>query len=383
MYLNVFFMLDKYLIILPEVEGSVVEEWRQCLEQLKYSGTEGYTLVKLNVFVDSKDFAGYIDLKEKLGDTIINSFNKICPAFNITVHPPERPWKVSAEAGFIKNGKMNLESKIKDSVRYVVGMSESSKALWAGGFGATLYPEDTHSAGEAAFEQMRSLLESEEMSFDNIVRQWNYLGEITGCSDKGENYHLFNQVRSRQYGQYRKMMGFPAATGIGMKFGGVNLDFFAIKPKDNYSIVAVNNPDQVRPYEYGRVVLRGVQAPQFERALLVADSTEYTLFISGTASILGQDTIGIDDVERQTVITIENIMKLVDASQHFLPEGSPLCDINCLILLRVYVKRQSDFEKVKNICKSYFIGAPAIYIEADVCRDNLLVEIEAEFFNKS
>jgi len=173
--------------------------------------------------------------------------------------------------------------------------------------------------------------------------------------------------------------GFPAATGIGMKYGGISLDCIAVITGDDHKVIPVNNPDQVKPYEYGRVVLKGIQVPQFERAVLFSGERDSTLFISGTASILGQDTIGADDIEKQTIITIENIMKLVEASHHHNIDGSPLCDLSNLILLRVYVKRQSDFEKVKKICNSYFIGAPAVYIEADVCRENLLVEIEAEF----
>jgi enamine deaminase RidA (YjgF/YER057c/UK114 family) len=215
------------------------------------------------------------------------------------------------------------------------------------------------------------------------VRQWNYIGEITNITEKGENYHVFNKVRSRQYGEYRSIDGFPAATGIGMKHGGISLDCIAVKAGDNHKVIAVNNPDQVKPYEYGRIVLQGVQVPQFERALLLTGSNDTTLFVSGTASILGQDTVGIDDIEKQTVITIENIMKLVDASHHNRIDTSPVCDLTSLILLRVYVKTQSDFEKVKKICNSYFIGAPAVYIEADVCRENLLVEIEAEFSKRT
>jgi hypothetical protein len=49
------------------------------------------------------------------------------------------------------------------------------------------------------------------------------------------------------------------------------------------------------------------------------------------------------------------------------------------ILLRVYVKNQDDFIKVKAICRERFPDVPSVFIESDICRDNLLVEIEAEF----
>jgi enamine deaminase RidA (YjgF/YER057c/UK114 family) len=376
-------MLDRYLIILPEVLGSEEEEMEQCLGQLKVERTEGYQLVKLNVFVDSPDYNSYAELSDKIGELIDSFFGKNCPALNVIPQPPQTPYKVCVEAGFVRNGDFSLESKSLGSQRYVTGKSGTLKVLWASGFGNGLFPGDPEAAAEGAFDQMRNVLAAEEMSFNDIVRQWNYIGEITDITEKGENYHIFNKVRSRQYGKCRSVQGFPAATGIGMKHGGISLDCIAVKADDNHKIIAVNNPDQVKPYEYGRIVLQGIQVPQFERALLLSGSKDTTLFVSGTASILGQDTVGIDDIEKQTVITIENIMKLVEASHHNSIPDSPTCDLSNLILLRVYVKKQSDFEKVKKICKSYFIGAPAVYIEADVCRKNLLVEIEAEFSKRS
>jgi enamine deaminase RidA (YjgF/YER057c/UK114 family) len=372
-------MLDRYLIFLPKVQGSQEEELVQCLRQLSDAGTEGYHLVKLNLFFDASDYDSSEELRSKMEFIITGFFGDHCPAFNLTAHPPEAPFKVSLEAGFVKDSDFVFQCKSLGSNHYVTATSGSLRVLWASGFGNGLFRNDPDSAAEAAFSQMRMLLEAEDMSFNNIVRQWNYIGEITEISDEGENYHIFNKVRSRQYGKYRRVPGFPAATGIGMKFGGISLDCIAVITGDSHKVLPVNNPDQVRPYEYGQVVLKGVQVPQFERAVLFAGEKDTTLFVSGTASILGQDTIGSDDIEKQTVITIENIMKLVEASHHHNIKGAPCCDLSNLILLRVYVKRQSDFEIVKKICDSYFFGAPVVYIEADVCRENLLVEIEAEF----
>jgi enamine deaminase RidA (YjgF/YER057c/UK114 family) len=376
-------MLDKYRIILPEAEGSAGEEWNQCLEQLKGSEKDGYRLVKLSIFIDAPVYSEYLRLRKEIGDSMEVAYGEFRPAFNITSHPPERPWKVAVEAGFMKSGTWVLLSCRRGTVNYVTGTNGNTKVLWAGGMGAERFPSDTNMAGEAAFGQLKDILESEGMTFNDIVRQWNYIGGITDCTIAGENYHMFNQVRSRQYGMYRTVEGFPAATGIGMVHGGVNLEVFAVKPDDSYEIRPVNNPDQVRPYEYGRKVLRGIQAPQFERALLLAGADETTLFVSGTASILGQDTVGLNDVARQTVVTIENILKLVEAGRSSLDSNRALCDTGNTVLLRVYIKKQSDFEVVRKICDSYFSDAPAVYIQADVCRTNLLVEIEAEFLSRS
>jgi hypothetical protein len=379
---NKIVMLDKYLLILPNTGGDLEEEWKQCLGKLSDGLAGGYNLVKLNVFIEALDFRSYVEMHHHIIHDIAIIFHDKLPACNITLHPPEKPWKVSLEAGFIKAGSFELKYRNVSGISYVTCSKGEVKFLWGGGTGATLFPDDTKKAAGEAFDLMRLILESEDMNLDNIVRQWNYIGNITSITDKGENYHNFNSVRSRNYAAYRTQKVFPAATGIGIKHGGVSLDFFAVKGGDELGIFPVNNPEQVRPYQYGQVVLKGVQCPQFERAMAVSYANEYSLFISGTASILGQDTIGIDDIEKQTIVTIENIMKLVDTNNRNGSPGTTSFDTENLILLRVYVKKQSDFTKVKQICSSYFNGAPSVYIEADVCRENLLVEIEAEYHKR-
>jgi hypothetical protein len=45
--------------------------------------------------------------------------------------------------------------------------------------------------------------------------------------------------------------------------------------------------------------------------------------------------------------------------------------------LRVYLKRPEDYGRVEAICRERIGDAPAVYAVADVCREELLVEIEA------
>jgi hypothetical protein len=83
------------------------------------------------------------------------------------------------------------------------------------------------------------------MSLNNVVRQWNYIGEILKVERGFQNYQIFNEVRSEYYEKYRTISSFPAATGKGMKYGGVFLDFCAVKSDEDLRIMAVNNPNQV------------------------------------------------------------------------------------------------------------------------------------------
>jgi enamine deaminase RidA (YjgF/YER057c/UK114 family) len=380
-------MIGKYLVFMPEERGNIAEEWRQCLKQIIYKRETGYSLIKLNVFTDIYDDDTYIKVSREIGKSIQNAFGKQCPAYNITVHPPEKPWKIAVEAAYTDADPSDVATNFWNSIPYVTCSTDAGKEVWVCGLGTVLFPSDTRSAGIKAFNQIREILEVEGMSLNHLVRQWNYIGNILVVKDGFQNYQVFNEVRSEFYQKYRTIHGYPAATGIGMELGGVSIDFCAVKTKDEVVIKPIENPNQVNAYEYGQQVLKGLSVdgkspkhpPQFERALLLKNKIKSTLFISGTASIMGQDTIGIDDVEKQTRVTIENINKLTEQKRIGQVIVNADSDWGKFIFLRVYIKNQDDFPKVKKICIEQFPDVPAIYIEADICRDNLLVEIEAEF----
>jgi enamine deaminase RidA (YjgF/YER057c/UK114 family) len=384
-------MIAKYLTFMPELEGSLAEEWRQCLKRIIYQREAGFTLIKLNLFIDLPDYETYIKVSREIGKNIMNAFGKLCPVFNITVHPPEKPWKVAVEAAYSGTDSSDVFVNLRNNVKYIVCTTDSGKEVWGSGLGFALFSTDTRSAAEAAFEQMKAILDAEGMSFNNLVRQWNYIGNILEEKNGLQNYQIFNEVRSEYYRKYRTVNGYPAATGIGMKLGGVTIDFCAVMTNEKVMVKPIENPNQINAYEYGQQVLKGGSGkgnsvkhpPKFERALFLKENFKSTLLISGTASIIGQDTIGIDDIEKQTRITIENINKLTEQRRNGQNIVNTDTEWGKYILLRVYIKNQSDFSKVKMICAEQFPFVPAIFIESDICRDNLLVEIETEFLINS
>ena len=380
-------MIGKYLMLRPGNAGSVMEEWKQCLNQLVDRRGKGDRLIKLNVFIDTESYDSFLETSSAINKQVLQSFGSEFPACAVTVHPPEKPWKVVVEAGYADSASSEIVSKMWKTIPYVVCNSASGKEIWASGLGTGRNQSDTRKAAESAFEQLKEVLDAENMTFDNIVRQWNYIGNILGLKDGFQNYQVFNEVRSEYYNKYRKVHGYPAATGIGMKLGGVIIDFCAVQAIDGTAIIPVDNPNQVNAYEYGQNVLKGMPCggkaakhpPQFERALLLNRKPKSSLFISGTASIIGQETIGIDDVEQQTNVTIGNISKLADKKRfggEFSENGHKWGDYS---VVRVYIRNQDDFGSVKDLCNQKFPGATQVFIESDICRDDLLVEIEAEF----
>ena len=380
-------MPKKYFIYLPLVQGSIEEEWEQCLNQIEKTRLAGNRPLKLNIFVDLTDFPTFLKVKGKIGQSVIAKFGDQCPAYNVTIHPPERPWKVTVEGLFITGSTSAISTKFSESIPYVIIGSKSFKEVWCAGLGNDLYPDDTKKAATVAFEQIVDILNCENLSLNNLVRQWNFIGNILTVKDGFQNYQTFNEVRSEYYHKYRTIHGYPAATGVGMKLGGVYLDFCAVTADNSLKIKAIDNPNQINPYEYGQQVLKGFigkgntvkHPPQFERALLLLNNEGSILYVSGTASIIGQDTIGKGDIREQTVVTIENIKKLTDIERISQLMGGINLFNGQYSLLRVYIKNQEDFGVVKEICNSHFPMVPAVFLEADICREDLLTEIEAEF----
>jgi hypothetical protein len=113
-------MIGKYLIFEPETSGKISEEWRQCLKQIIYRREPGLSLIKLNVFVNVGDYDTYIKVRSEIGKSIRDAFSNQCPAFNITVHPPEREWKVSVEAGYTDTDISDVSTGEWNSIPYVI-----------------------------------------------------------------------------------------------------------------------------------------------------------------------------------------------------------------------------------------------------------------------
>jgi hypothetical protein len=117
--------------------------------------------------------------------------------------------------------------------------------------------------------------------------------------------------------------------------------------------------------------------PKFERAKILSTPESLLIFISGTAAIIGQISISIISVEQQTEMTIQNILRLI-SSENLLEHGIESAEDATITYLRVYVKHSKDMVQVKNICFKHFPLLPILYVVADICRAELLVEIEGQ-----
>lgn len=228
------------------------------------------------------------------------------------------------------------------------------------------------------FNKIKQMLELVSMPVENIVRQWNYIGNITAIENNRQNYQEFNNARTDFYGAVKWKKGFPAATGISMSIRKVMVSLIAIQFHDNSTVYPLNNSHQLAAHFYSAKMLGESDCkhtPKFERAKIIDSGSSTCCFISGTAAIKGEESKNSGDIEGQTLRTISLIRHLI-SRENLKENGIDVEGKLKMAHLRVYVKQPEDFEKVREVVETELPGISAFYVCAGICRDELLVEIE-------
>ena len=146
-------------------------------------------------------------------------------------------------------------------------------------------------------------------------------------------------------------------------------------------LLPLENPQQTPAYAYS--ARYSSQSPKFSRAVALVLGHYVTTWVSGTASIVDSETRYPGDAAKQTEQTIDNIERLI-AAENFTRYGlkGAGAGLDDLAKIRVYLKRSEDLVKCKAVCERRFGAVPAIYALADICRPDLLVEIEGVAFSR-
>lgn len=227
------------------------------------------------------------------------------------------------------------------------------------------------------FARMSDILQAENLEINDIVRQWNYIERITHMAREGQHYQLFNDARSAFYGGCEWPNGYPAATGIGTQMGGVTVLFDAVHASTECS-TAVDNPLQISAHAYSQqVLINNTEAhkttPKFERARHIA-GVQQSVYISGTAAIRGEESCR-EDAVGQTRLTMENIDYLI-SEENLAKSGVSEPLQMSYASLRAYLKHREDLTGVVEWMESHYKSVDVLYLWADICRDELLIEIE-------
>jgi enamine deaminase RidA (YjgF/YER057c/UK114 family) len=209
----------------------------------------------------------------------------------------------------------------------------------------------------------------------HLWRAWNYLADINRESDYLERYRQFNIGRHDAFVDSRRLVSgnVPAACALGSRDGPLIIAFLA----GRQPAIAVENPRQISAYRYPSRY--GPCSPTFSRAVLAYPPGRELLLISGTASIVGHETRHLGDAAGQARETLANIEALlVSANGKALTAPYRLHELR----LRAYLRHAGDLPCVKTIIDEHICAGAAVeYVRADICRADLLVEIEAVAFH--
>ncbi len=377
------------ILIYPTSGDSFTEQLTDCLSQIdKQCNTRNEKILQQSFFISPENNKEYNSLRKEI-ITLLRKNQSYKPSTSVIAQPPAYGHLITAELTLaVSMPGQEVIYKTFGETPYTLVESNYCKEIYAAGISSYKTETDFTEQTEEAFRILKGILLKEGFTFSDIVRQWNYVENILSVQDeKGhytQHYQILNDVRSVYYAEASFKNGFPAATGIGMNAGGIILEIFAVNVIKEIEIHPLQNPLQIDAYNYSEEVLVGdatagqqkKTTPKFERAKCVGINGETSIFISGTASIHNELTVGIDDPVKQTETTIENISGLISVDNLQNKGINSAGTETEYQFMRVYIKKQDYLGSVREICSKRFPKIPVHYLIADVCRDNLLVEIE-------
>lgn len=214
--------------------------------------------------------------------------------------------------------------------------------------------------GASIFDQAQAILSQYGSDFYNVPRTWLWLRNVLDWYDD------LNRARNTFFTQAGLLGGtesspMPASTGIGLGPGNSNalcsMDLTATLNGQTITYAQAGGK-QKSAYEYGSA---------FSRASQILTPAGVTTFISGTASIdKAGRTTNIGHAEAQIRDTITNVIAVL---------GDMGCGEADVVQVMAYCKTPD----VLNVFNA-MLGKPDwpwITMICDVCRDDLLFEIEA------
>jgi enamine deaminase RidA (YjgF/YER057c/UK114 family) len=265
----------------------------------------------------------------------------------------------SAKSRLVGEGDRALGRIVEAPSAHLLGLADVGRR--AAGRLAAGPAEETGATIEAAV----AVLAGEGYSFRDVARTWFYLRDILDW------YGPFNAVRNAAF----RRLGLtgsnghgaiPASTGIdgrNARGGWCTLDLIAARPRpgERFEMERLHNQKQSEATEYGSAFARGM-------ALTLGHCRYF--FVSGTASIDDHGaTVHVGDFEAQTEHTLTAVSALLEDA------GASLPDVRQATAFLKNPCDQRAFERIAD--RVGLSGVPMVTTVADVCRDDLLFEIDA------
>jgi chorismate lyase / 3-hydroxybenzoate synthase len=237
--------------------------------------------------------------------------------------------------------------------------------------------ERAHEYADATEQAYITALDLTHMlDYSKCYRMWNFVNQINEANSDGlEIYRDFCLGRANAFEKFRfNDTAVPAATGIGSLGGGIGFYFLTSR---NHQPTTIENPQQMAAYNYPRRY--GPKAPKFARASYLSAYQDRAghIYVSGTASITGHETRHEGDIVKQTHLALENIGRVIGATNLWNYDLGAGYFLGNLDNIKVYVRHADHIPVVRQICEQAFSPAAEVrYLNVDICRSDLLVEIE-------
>lgn len=235
-------------------------------------------------------------------------------------------------------------------------------------------PSEIEAAAKKLYDEL--LAETADMQ---LYRLWNFVPRINDEFQGQENYRSFNTGRwnafAGKYGEADMNRHLPAASAVGVneEKDRVALVFLA----GNQAVKYFENPRQIPAYNYP--VEFGPCSPSFARGAVVSGEQGRVGYLSGTSSICGCETVGSGDLEKQFSETIENIGEALKQMGFENWDGDAA---RYQSRFRVYIRDSEDYPYIRKRFAEVVgekLAGQTVFIQADICRLPLKLEIEGVF----
>ena len=215
----------------------------------------------------------------------------------------------------------------------------------------------------------------------NLYRVWHYVPYINEETSSLENYRSFCKARSLAFEAFYGE-GFnvelPAASAVGINDNHLVMYFVAGKDPGKH----VENPEQIAAYKYPKRY--GPRSPSFARGTVLSRDHKQVGFLSGTASIKSHESVTLSDMTEQLYTTVDN-MSLVFEEMGLLFERQSYGNLmpdpeKHNRAFKVYIRRAEDAAHIRELFPKLIVVAKEdhiIYLQSDICRFELDIEIEA------
>jgi enamine deaminase RidA (YjgF/YER057c/UK114 family) len=247
------------------------------------------------------------------------------------------------------------------------GWSVFRSGTWLAGLAVAAPEADLESAAGCLY---RGLFEA--AAGLHLYRVWTYVPQINALTGGMENYRLFCRMRSLAFEEkfgaaFQQVL--PASSAVGSAAGPLAVGFLAGRAVPRH----FENPRQVPAWKYPAQY--GPRPPSFSRATAVETAGGRMIYVSGTAAIRGHDSLAAG-LDGQLSCTLENLSLVGEAAGAGPDLGG---SSGWRRSFKVYLRHPADLAAARSRLDGCLLRPEdtVSYLRAEICRADLLVEIEA------